>query len=100
MCCVVGGGQSNTASRTSTVIGDGLNNLAQGQDGFLGGAEKNQLKGQLAALGGGKFNIVLGSSVGSCLGGRFKNIVKGPGNYVPPNSRKLSHHIGWFQQLS
>ena len=80
MCCVVGGGQSNTASRTSTVIGDGLNNLAQGQDGFPGGGEKNQLKGQLVALGGGKFNIVMRSSVGSCLSGRFKNIVKGPGN--------------------
>ena len=93
MCCVVGGGQSSTASRTSTVIGDGLNNLAQGQDGFLGGGEKNQLKGQLEALGGGKFNIVMRSSVGSCIGGRFKNIVKGPGNMSAVVRRRTSPKI-------
>ena len=48
--CVVGGGELNTACRTSMVIGGGLINLTQGQDGFLGGEEKNQIKGQLAAL--------------------------------------------------
>ena len=40
--CVVGGGESNTASETSTVIDGGLNNLAQGQDGFLGGGDRKE----------------------------------------------------------
>ena len=55
--------------------------LAQGQHGFIGDGEKNKVKGQLAVLGGGKFNIVIKSSVGSCLGCGLKKIVKGPGNF-------------------
>ena len=44
-------------------------------------------------------NIVTKSSVGSCLGGGFKNIVKGLGNYVGGGKKNLSKTQGRYATI-
>jgi len=53
----------------------------------------------VTALEGGKFNIVTKSSVSSCLGGGFKNIVKGPGNYVGGGKKNFSQTQGSYATI-
>ena len=43
--------------------------------------------------------IVTKSSVGSCLGGGFKNIVKGPGNYVGGGKKNFSKTRGSYATI-